>query len=51
MASLTQRLKNFAGSPQGRTLIAKAKAYASKPENQAKLKSIGSRITGKDTRR
>ncbi|SNT41910.1 hypothetical protein [Rhodococcoides kyotonense] len=51
MASLTQRLKTFASSPQGRKLIAQAKAYASKPENQAKLKSLGSRFTGKDTRR
>lgn len=51
MASLTHTLKTFARSPQGKKLIAQAKAFASKPENQAKLKSIGSRITSKDKRR
>ncbi|WP_169914626.1 hypothetical protein [Rhodococcoides yunnanense] len=51
MASLTQTVKTFARSPQGKKLIAQAKAFATKPENQAKLKSLGSRFTGKDTRR
>ena len=51
MASLSQKLQAFARSPQGKKLIGQARAYATKPENQAKLKSLGSRLTGKDKRR
>lgn len=51
MASIVTKLQVFARSPQGKKLIAQARAYATKPENQAKLKSLGSRLTSKDTRR
>ncbi|WP_338885943.1 hypothetical protein [Rhodococcus sovatensis] len=51
MASLMQKLQVFSRSPRGKKLIAQARAYATKPENQAKLKSLGSRLTSKDTRR
>ncbi|MET0199171.1 MULTISPECIES: hypothetical protein [Nocardiaceae] len=51
MASLIQKLQVFARSPQGKKLIAQGRAFATKPENQAKLKSLGSRFTSKDTRR
>lgn len=51
MASLIQKLQVLARSPQGKKVIAQARDYATKPENQAKLKSLGSRLTTKDTRR
>lgn len=47
MASLTQKLASLARSPQGKKMIDQARRYAAKPENQAKLKQLGSRITGK----
>lgn len=51
MASLIRKLQAFGRSPQGKKLIAQARTYATKPENQAKLKSLGSRLTNKDKRR
>ncbi|MGA9874036.1 MAG: hypothetical protein WBQ44_23235 [Rhodococcus sp. (in: high G+C Gram-positive bacteria)] len=51
MASLITKLQAFARSPQGKQMTAKARAYASDPANQAKLKSLGSRLTGKDKRK
>ncbi|MDJ0392850.1 hypothetical protein QMK17_05845 [Rhodococcus sp. G-MC3] len=51
MASLIQKLQVFARSPQGKKVVAQARAFATKPENQAKLKSLGSRLRSKDTRR
>jgi hypothetical protein len=51
MASLMNKLQTFARSPQGKKLLTQARGYASKPENQAKLKSLGSRFTSKGKRR
>lgn len=47
MASLTQKLSSLARSPQGKKLIDQARRYAAKPENQAKLKQLGTRLSGK----
>lgn len=51
MSSALRKLQVFARSPQGKKLIAQARAFATKPENQAKIKALGSRLTSKDTRR
>lgn len=45
MASLMKKLQAYSRSPQGRRLLGQARTYASKPENRAKLKSLGSRLT------
>lgn len=47
MASLTQKLTAFARSPQGKKMIDQARRYATKPENQAKLKQLGTRFGNK----
>ncbi len=43
MASLFKKLSDFARSPQGRELIAKAKKAAQDPENQRKLREFRER--------
>ncbi|MCJ0890882.1 MULTISPECIES: hypothetical protein [unclassified Rhodococcus (in: high G+C Gram-positive bacteria)] len=50
MASLTQKLTSFARSPQGKKMIDQARRYATKPENQAKLKQLGSKFTSRGGR-
>ncbi|MBY4128432.1 hypothetical protein HQO83_08535 [Rhodococcus fascians] len=50
MSSLTQKLTAFARSPQGKKMADQVRRYATKPENQAKLKQLGSKITGKGGR-
>ncbi len=47
MASLIATLQAYSRSPQGRRLLGQARTYASKPENRAKLKSLGSRLTSR----
>jgi hypothetical protein len=47
MASLTQKLSDFARSPKGRQLADKAKAAASKPENRAKIEQLRARFSKK----
>lgn len=50
MSSLVQKLTTFARSPQGKKMVDQARRYATKPENQAKLKRLGSKFTGKGGR-
>ncbi|WP_202595063.1 hypothetical protein [Rhodococcus sp. JG-3] len=50
MSSLTQKLTAFARSPQGKQMIDRARRYATKPENQAKLKQLGTKFTSKGGR-
>jgi hypothetical protein len=47
MASLTQKLSEFARSPKGRELAEKAKAAANKPENRAKIEQLRARFAKK----
>lgn len=50
MSSLTQKSTAFARSPQGKKMVDQARRYASKPENRAKFKQLGSRFTSKGGR-
>ncbi|QII00471.1 MULTISPECIES: hypothetical protein [Rhodococcus] len=50
MSSLVQKLTTFARSPQGKKMVDQARRYATKPENQAKLKQLGSKFSGKGGR-
>ena len=45
MASLMQRIKNFADSPRGKRLIEQGQRELSKPENQSKLRQLAARLT------
>jgi hypothetical protein len=49
MASIVNRLKAFATSPQGKKVIAKAQSELSKPQNQQKLRKLTEKLksTGK----
>jgi hypothetical protein len=44
MASLSQRIRAFLGSPRGKRLIAQGQAQLAKPENQRKLKRLLARL-------
>lgn len=44
MATLSQRIRAFLGSPQGQRLIAQGQRQLAKPENQRKLKNLLSRL-------
>jgi hypothetical protein len=44
MASLFDRAKKFATSPQGKKVEQEVKEQASKPENQRRLKDLGKRL-------
>lgn len=44
MATLSQRIRAFLGSPQGKRIIAQGQRQLAKPENQRKLKSLLSRL-------
>jgi hypothetical protein len=44
---LMKTLARFAASPQGRRMIAKAKAYASSPEGRAKIEKARKQIASR----
>lgn len=44
MASLTQRLRTFLQSPQGRRLVDQGRRQMAKPENQQRLRSLFNRL-------
>ena len=44
MASIINRIKRFATSPQGRKAEAKAEQMARDPRNQAKLRKLRARL-------
>jgi hypothetical protein len=46
MTSLTQRLRNFLGSPQGKRFVAEGKRQLAKPENQHRLRQLLQRLRG-----
>jgi hypothetical protein len=43
--ALTDRIKKFIQSPQGKKLVDTGQKELSKPENQRKLRQLASRIT------
>jgi hypothetical protein len=45
MANVTQRIKDFLRSPQGRRLIEQGKRELAKPQNREKLKALAQRFT------
>ncbi len=47
MASMISKLARFAASPQGKQAFAKAKDYASKPENRAKIEQARQKLVDK----
>ncbi|WP_170323618.1 hypothetical protein [Cryptosporangium phraense] len=47
MASIMNRLRAFARSPQGQRLAARAQQELSKPSNQQKLRKLSSRLKGR----
>ncbi|AGZ40160.1 hypothetical protein [Actinoplanes friuliensis] len=44
MATLMQRLQMFLRSPQGQRIVQKGQQQLAKPENQARLRKIATRI-------
>ncbi|HWS33367.1 MAG TPA: hypothetical protein VN408_11555 [Actinoplanes sp.] len=51
MASITQRIQAFLHSPRGRQLADQGRRQLAKPENQARLKGLLSKLQGRGTRR
>lgn len=47
MASMMKRLTDFARSPQGRELAAKAKQAAQDPENRKRIEELRKRVARK----
>ncbi|MBM2617016.1 hypothetical protein JIG36_15765 [Actinoplanes sp. LDG1-06] len=47
MPTLSQRLRTFLSSPQGRRLIQQGQRQLAKPENQRKLRSLLTRLQGR----
>ncbi len=47
MATLMQRLQKFLSSPQGQKMVQQGQRQLSKPENQAKARSLLARLQGK----
>jgi hypothetical protein len=47
MTSLTQRLRDFLRSPQGKRLVAEGKRQIAKPENQHRLRQLLERFRGR----
>lgn len=45
MASLTRKIAEFARSPMGRQIAARAKEYAARPENRRKIEELRARLT------
>jgi hypothetical protein len=46
MASIVQRIMNFLNSPKGRQAVDRGRRELAKPENQEKLRRLGSRFKG-----
>ena len=46
MASFMRTLTKLASSPQGRQMVQRAKAEASKPQNRAKIEQIVRKVSG-----
>ncbi|MQY05680.1 hypothetical protein [Actinomadura macrotermitis] len=51
MASIVDRIKRYARSPQGQRARARATAAARDPRNQAKARALLARVKGKSGRR
>ncbi|MGW0436663.1 hypothetical protein ACWDV4_29455 [Micromonospora sp. NPDC003197] len=51
MTSVTQRIKGFLSSPQGRKLMDRGRREAAKPRTQQKLQQFAQRITGRSAPR
>jgi hypothetical protein len=47
MASLSQRIRAFLGSPQGKRVIAQGQRQLAKPENQQKLRRLLGKFQGR----
>jgi len=47
MATLMQRLQMFLRSPRGQKLVQQGQRQLAKPENQAKLRRIATRLQGR----
>jgi hypothetical protein len=47
MASLSQRIRAFLGSPQGKRMISKGQQQLAKPENQQKVKRLLGKLQGR----
>lgn len=47
LASMAQRIRAFLNGPTGRRLLAEGQKQLAKPENQAKLKRLLTRFTGR----
>lgn len=45
--ALTDKLKSFLNSPQGRKVVDRGRQELSKPENQQKLRNVLSKVTKK----
>lgn len=48
--TLINRIARFASSPQGRRMIAKAKAYAQSPEGRARIERARRQLAERRTR-
>jgi hypothetical protein len=51
MASLANRLRNLASSPQGRKVMARAQTELAKPQNQAKLRKAIAKLSGRGAKK
>lgn len=51
MTSVTQRIKGFLSSPQGRKLTDRGRREMSKPGTQQKLRQFTQRLTGRSAPR
>lgn len=47
MATLSQRLRTFLAGPQGQRLIDQGRRQLAKPENQARLRTLLTRLQGR----
>ena len=47
MATLMQRIQKFLRSPQGQRLVQQGQRQLAKPENQARLRRLATRIQGR----
>lgn len=47
MASLSQRIRAFLGSPQGKRVISQGQRQLAKPENQQKLRRLLGKFQGR----
>ena len=51
MATITQRIQAFLSSPRGRQLADQGRRQLAKPENQQRLRSLFTRLQGRNHRR